>query len=259
MQSRLFVTFLTMLISAVSVRFSNSLNTKKTTLVVAGANQSTRTDDALVRARTLKAMRAAACGVPIVNPKWIHSCLEAKQTVAPLSEMYLRTLPSKTTQLNEGTEASATISLGVSLQAAHMQLQAQEKIPNRVSTLPFANTFVLLHGNFEKPPKTDVQLLLKDAGAVFLKNTAGAVEMLQSDEMAGATVVLLCDDGDNSVPSQLRNAVRQSIETQPKRRVLVVATAWMFDSVTCGTILQPDLYKPRNQQARALWELSIGQ
>ena len=40
------------------------------------------------------------------------------------------------------------------------------------------------------------------------------------------------------------------------RRIMVVTYTWLFDSVSCGELLDADNYKPHSPKAKTLWELS---
>lgn len=222
------------------------------------------------KVRTLKAMRSALAGIPIVTPDWLRSCLDEKVFVVPADNNCIRTLPPKldTSHLlpkpfDESTHSGPAAWLGVAKYAALLQRQSEgggEQYEHR----PLVNTSVLLCGQFKKgtgvPPKADLLTLLGDAGANIVSSAAAMnKELKKTDE--GSTLVVLCDDAksdkQSGITAPLSKAMTTALEDEDSnRRIMVVTYMWLFDSVSCGELLDADNYKPNSPKAKALWELS---
>ena len=222
------------------------------------------------KVRTLKAMRSALAGIPIVTPDWLRSCLDEKSFVVPADNNCIRTLPPKsdTSHLlpipfDESTHSGPTAWLGVAKYAALLQRQSEgggEQYEHR----PLVKTSVLLCGQFKKgtgvPPKADLLTLLGDAGANIVSSVAAMnKELRKADE--DSTLVVLCDDAksdkQSGITAPLSKAMTAVLENDDsKRRIMVVTYMWLFDSVSCGELLDADNYKPKSPKAKTLWELS---
>ena len=235
---------------AVKVRVSDYLHGNRTTMVV------TPLDGSVSRARTLKTMRAAAMGIPIVSSAWIRTCINSGSVQMPHSAMYGRTLLSKTPKL-----AETAVTLGVARQAAHLQHQVQDQTDSDARAL--AGTAVCLCGPFESPPKADTLVLLRESGAVQLKSVSAAVNLLKGSTSrqgpSPRSLVLLCDDWatNDTIPLALEDAIKSSTTMDSHLKVSVVKPSWLFDSITCGRTLPPDLYEPFSDKAKELWAMTM--
>jgi len=184
-----------------------------------------------------------------VGPEWIVRCLERKKVVLPSGE-FVHTMPSKT----NGIETSNTTTrLGVAWQAARLE---QAALDHKRAEPLLSGCTVVLCGAFENPNRSDVQVLIKEAGG-SQTGIAAATDLLRTNDSSssrGGMLVLLCDDSSkHNVPSHLVKAIRVS------RHVRVVNTNWLFDSIACGTLLRPALYPPSSAQARELWDFTQSQ
>ena len=224
----------------------------------------------LSKFRTLKAMRSALAGIPIVTPDWLRTCLDEKAFVVPADNNCIRTLPAKSdishllpVPYDESTHSGPAAWLGVANYAALLQKQREgggEQYEHR----PLVNTSVLLCGQFKKgtgvPPKADLVTLLGDAGATILSSVAAMnKELKKTDD--DSTLVVLCDDAksdkQSGITAALNKAMTAALEDEDQnRRIMVVTYMWLFDSVSCGVSLDADKYEPNSPKAKSLWELS---
>jgi hypothetical protein len=182
-------------------------------------------------------MQAAMAGVPLVSSAWIASCGESNHFVLPDSSMFVRTLPTKTTREDQimdfGVSAIAAAIRSLGLQVATLQF----KVLNDVS--------VYLWGRFE----TTITKLLLEAGAEIL-TASKIVAKLSAD--GDPKVVLLCSDNDCKIPVKVKSQVKMH-----KSQVQVVNANWLFDSISCGSVLAAGWYEPKGKQAKELWALAM--
>jgi len=223
----------------------------------------------LAKVRTLKVMRSALAGIPIVTPDWLRACLEEKELVIPSANNCIRTLPPKAgtehlLPLDSVTHTGPTAWLGVAAYAALLQRQS-EGGGDEYEHLPLLDTSVFLCGQFHKgpgvPPKADLHTLLRESGANIIPSAGAAAKTLKDDE--GSTLVLLCDDAKSDKQSGITEALSKKITTalakQTNRRIFIVTFNWLFDSVSCGKILDAVNYQPNSPRGKALWQLSAGE
>ena len=222
------------------------------------------------KVRTLKVMRSALAGIPIVTPDWLRSCLDQKAFVVPADNNCIRTLPPKCDishllpkPFDESTHSGPTAWLGVAKYAALLQRQSEgggEQYEHR----PLMNVSVLLCGQFKKgtgvPPKADLVTLLGDSGANIVSSVAAMNKELKKTN-EDSTLVVLCDDAksdkQSGITAPLSKAMTAALEDDDSnRRIMVVTYMWLFDSVSCGELLGADNYKPNSPKAKSLWELS---
>ena len=220
----------------------------------------------LAKVRTLKVMRSALAGIPIVTPDWLRACLEEKELVIPAANNCIRSLPPKAgtehlLPLDFVTHTGPTAWLGVAAYAALLQRQS-EGGGEENDHLPLLDTSVFLCGQFNKgpgaPPKTDLLTLLRESGANVIPSAGAAAKKLKDDE--GSTLVLLCDDAKSDKQSGITDALNKKITTalaeQTNRRILIVSFNWILDSISCGEILDALNYQPNSPRGKALWQLS---
>lgn len=230
----------------VIVKHSDTFNPKKTHLCITPLDNGRSNNTAISRTRTMKAMRAALAGIPIVSPGWLDQCLESKCIVGPLPEMYIRSFPSKTSTLD-----SSLCDFGVAIQAARMRHQDLGLISKHYNILPLGCCFVHLCGAFASPKKADICMLLKEAGATVMASPSLTFKQLKS---ANSKVILLCDnatsDGACGINAVLAKQVREA-----NASVSVVNPSWLFDSISCGVPAPGDPYEPCSPLGKALWAL----
>jgi hypothetical protein len=213
--------------TSVKLKVSDSFHPKKTNLVIVPAS-----DEAghVARTRSLKVMRASLAGIPMVTPRWISHCLDAKQLQLPST--FIRTLPSKRNELSE-----EAIDGGVALLAARWH---QGSIGESKRILPLDRTHVCLVGSFVNPPRNDIFLLLKESGATHVSSVGAAFRLAKSAGFARNTeklLVFLCDG-----QAVLTDEIEAFMHQHPKQ-VATVSTNWLFDSISCGEQLPTTLYQ----------------
>jgi NAD-dependent DNA ligase len=209
-------------------------------------------DNLTPRLRTFKAMRAAINGVPIVSSDWIKACGQQNEVVVPTSSMFIRSLPTKTDEL----EKNGSALFGVASLAADYH-----RATNAKKMLPLADCFVHLCGPFSPKKRSDIQLLAKEAGAKLLSSTSDAISKLKT-LIAGSNdskVVLLCDDSSsNAVPVAMEQEAKTVLQgNDSKGSLLVVNSSWLFDTITCGSTVSPNAFEPFSPRAKELWQLTL--
>jgi hypothetical protein len=199
-------------------------------------------------------MRAMLAGVPIVSAGWISACLDKGKVVVPSPEMYIRTVPAKT------TEPSINDFLGASLCAA--RIQQAGTLPQCNLVLPLSNAHVLLCGQYNRaegsPRKIDVQVLLRESGATLLPSAGAAIKKLKTiGDNDSYKVVVLCDDCQTDERCGISDGLYKEVMAALERdhqRVVVVSSAWLFDSISCGGMILSLLFEPCSPRAKELWE-----
>ena len=175
--------------------------------------------------RTLKVMKAALSGIPIVSSSWISTCLSKQKIILDDESFFISTLPSKTQPYDYGVWSLAA---------------TQDKL------LP--GVHVYLCGAWRAKAKKDIQSLLQLSGATLLTNTSAAVNASSQSK----SIVLLCQescttDKQSGITQSLARAVRQKGEN-----VRIVSSLWLFDCITCAQQLSPKNYPPMIPKAATL-------
>ena len=236
----------------VQLKVTSGFNAKTTTLLLMSMDS---TDDDVPpepRLRTLKAMRAALAGIPIVSASaWIKACISNPDQMAevPSSSIIATSLPTRTPGIRQSVES---LEYGVAALAA--DLERTNKTKKQSSLL--ANVAVFLCGSFSSGKRHDIQVLVKEAGGTFLTTVDQTISKLTH----GSTKVVLLCSGDASSSSMfsaaLERHVTSTLEASPSS-VLVVDPNWLFDSIACGTCLNhvhgKQLFAPSHPQAKDLW------
>lgn len=236
------------------VKTTETFHASQTTLVIMPIDPLSHHGNPTSRTRTLKAMRGMLAGVPIVHTAWISACLDKGKVVAPSSEMYIRTVPAKK------TDPRIKDSLGAALCAA--RIQQAKVLPQYDLELPLSNAHVLLCGQYNSaegsPRKGDVLVLLRESGATLLPSAAAAIKKLKTiGENDSSKIVLLCDECQTNEHCGISDGLAKEIMTALQRdhkRGLVVSSAWLFDSISCGGMVPSQLFEPRSPRAKGLWE-----
>lgn len=197
------------------------------------------------KSRTLKVMRAALSGLPILTPRWMKSCIEAKKIVAPVGVMCIRSLPTRGTD-----EEGGLTQFGVSKYAAAI---------DRTSSKVLSYCSVLLCGTWRSTGSStlkDLKILLQDSGATVVNSASTAAKMLadRSDANAGH-FIFLCDDSHLDADCGIPESLLKSAKTAPNRKVLTVHFHWLFDSVSCAKLMTAAAYEPLSSRAKELWSL----
>jgi hypothetical protein len=230
--------FLSFLFLLVKVKLTESFKSEKTTLCVVSVDPRANGGNLVAGKRTLKAMQATMAGVPLVSPAWITSCGEPNQSVLPNSSMFVRTLPTKITREDQIMDFGVS-AIAAAIRSSRVQVASfQFKILNDVS--------VYLCGSFE----TTIAKLLREAGAEVLTASATVAAKLSAD--GNPKVVLLCSDKGCKIPGSVESQVKIH-----KSQVQVVNADWLFDSISCGSVLTAGAYEPKGKEAKALWALTM--
>ena len=202
------------------------------------------------RTRTLKAMRSALAGIPIVSTDWIRVCGEQNKAMEPSPSMYVRSLPTKTDSL----QATKAASHGVSLVAADLHRFTNPKL-----ALPLSKMSVYLCGNFSQNKRNDIQIIAKESGGKVLSSLSAVTEKLKSlltNANSNSRVILICDDSSsNCIPNALEKDIRAALD-HDKTCVMVVSPTWLFDTVSCGSALPATSHEPFAPRAKELWKLA---
>lgn len=218
---------------------------KKTTVCVIPAEF--REGNLLASSRTIKAMRSALLGIPIVTPEWLQRCVLEGMAVEPTS--FIRSLPTKASEF----EDSGQTRFGVAMLSA-----AWSSRPNGPA-LPFRDTFVFLCGAYTPDLRKYIIELLKEGGAKILPGPSDVSTMLKSYANSGRTsskTVILCSDGGLSMPKSLETELKATLENREwKKSVSIVDSTWVFESITCAKALPPISFEPAGK--KDLWELCL--
>ena len=236
------------------VKTTETFHANQTTLVIMPIDPQSNQRNPASRTRTLKAMRGMLAGVPIVNTAWISASLDKGKAVMPSSEMFIRTVPAKK------TDPRINDSLGAALCAA--RIQQSRTLPQYNLELPLSNAHVLLCGQYNSaegsPRKADVLLLLRESGATILQSAGAAMKKLRTiGDNESSKIVLLCDECQTNEHCGISDGLAKEIMAAFERhhkRVLVVSSAWLFDSISCGGMVPSQLFEPRSPRAKGLWE-----
>ena len=164
-------------------------------------------------------------GIPLVSSSWIAACRDQSKIIMP-SDFWVRSLPVR----NEDNSSKIEADYGVARIAAQ---------PHRVNQC-LDTCAIHLSGDFARPPRADVMLLAREAGAALTLETVAVEAFLRNSDMK-SKLVLICDDTCTSISDSLKNALLDG----DKERVLVVNPSWLFDSIAAGApMLSKDAYPP---------------
>ena len=240
----------------VQLKVTSGFNAKTTTLLLMSMDEQD-SDKSVVepRLRTLKAMRAALAGIPIVSASsWIKACISNPDQISkvPSPSIIATSLPTRTPGIRSSVDS---LPYGVAALAADLE-RTTSKTKKQSSLL--SNVAVFLCGNFPSGKRNDIQVLVKEAGGTFLTTVDQTISKLTQPQ-ASTKVVLLCSEESSSSGSMfsaaLERHVTSTLEASPSS-VLVVDPNWLFDSIACGSMLNHvhgKLFAPSHPQAKALW------
>jgi hypothetical protein len=208
-------------------------------------------------------MRASLAGIPIVTPEWISHCLAMTKVVPPPSPstastlMLIHSLPTKTTSLR-----SDDYQFGTALLAARKEQAARHQLPSSLDTVGhlLSHVTVQLCGNFVRPPKADILLLLRESGATIMSSSmASGIKAIPRYCNVDKDIVFLCDETSEdslcglTVPQA--EEIGKAIKNHPGR-IKVLNSTWLFDVITCGKDLSVEHFPPLSQRCRLLWSLA---
>ena len=100
--------------------------------------------------------------------------------------------------------------------------------------------------------------LLGEAGATIIPSVSGMMEKMRDEDRP---IILICDDSTADKECGITDALDRKAKNGlsadgAKHHISVVPTTWLFDCVSCGTMLKVDDYQPSSPRATALWRLS---
>ena len=231
--------------------------TKKTTLCIVPA-ETDNSDDDNVRAsvRTLKVMRSALAGIPIVTSDWLRLCEKENKVVQP--KIIVRSLPTKDTVITNSGDSD----YGVAKMAAAWSSQ-QAKAP----VLPFQKTCVYLFGSYSPDKRKNIQDLLKEGGAKIVttaKDVSAKLNgMAKLNEMqffpSSGRFIIVCGESPGTLPKSLERDFKAALEGEQHwpspRTVTVVDSQWVIESVTCAKPLPATSFEPA--MIKDLWQLGL--
>jgi hypothetical protein len=199
--------------------------------------------------RTLKAIRCALLGIPMVPLAWVECCKKEQKVTIPSS--YIRTLSSKIGTLTMKDHAR----YGVARLAAARCQEPQNPL------LPFQNAFVFLCGKYSSDKKNIIIKLLEEGCACLVTSWREASAKLKSvmdssDELSlpPKRFVLLFGDRGNLIPKSLQKEIMTALEDSKSRKIYVVDSNWVSLSIACANMLPPADFKPKD--GVELWRLS---
>ena len=235
-----------------------SFKANKTHLCITSASvkskKQSKPSNVVSNARTMKVMRSTLAGLPILCPQWVNACLSKGEIVAPTGDMSIRTLPRK--QADNDDECHDRF--GVAKYAAAFQMGMQ-------SNTLLSGVKVLMCGSFGGSMANDIKGLLQDAGATIISSITVASRNL-SDMLSSAdtdtTFVFLCDDSllDKScgISDSLYKQTKKVCDNSEDAKVMAVHFSWLFDCISCATLMLATSYEPSAPRAKALWRLAAG-
>ena len=205
-------------------------------------NEVNRCLNIVSKSRTLKIMRSALYGIPILSPRWMSECIKQKRIVPPSGPMCIRTLPRKTATEND-TDASFGVAKCVAAVCRNQKI--------------LRNCSVFLCGQWKSTGGQntikDLKVLLEDAGATIMKSVAVASKLLANNESSD-NLIFLCDDShldeDCGVPENLFQAGKEC------KLLTVVHFHWLFDCVSCAKLVPGEAYEPLAPRTKELWRMN---
>jgi len=250
----------------VTIRVSKDVTSKKSSVCITSASPTSDKATLEAKHRTLKTMRASLAGLPILTPSWISACLRQHKIIEPTEDTWIHTLPPKSQELLETPKGFFP---GDGRSAVHGVLASAAKHQNFPESQPLLKNFnVFLCGpwnNYDQK-KVDVQLLLRDAGATILTTSSQVLKSLKSmvgPDKNNSSLVLLVDntrsDKKCGVSQKMEKLFFDSLPKLGPRAsgcvspVLIVNSNWLFDSISCASVLPINRYKPLSPRAKSMW------
>ena len=197
-------------------------------------------------------MRSALAGIPILTPRWMETCLKEGRLVAPSGVMCVRSLPMKKTSKAGGEIVDPDEHFGVAKYAA-----AFHKTGLTSSNHLLSGVSVMLCGSSAGSSMTkDLKVLLQHTGSTIVGSVSTASRLLTDMSKGGPglePLVFLCDDSTtnkicgfpDALFRQAAKLARGSNESdEGTKSVLCVHFNWLFDSISCASLMKADAYEP---------------
>jgi len=90
----------------------------------------------------------------------------------------------------------------------------------------------------------------------------GVAKYAVSSSEAGTTFVFLCDDSllDKScgISDSLYKQAKKVCQDSEDAKVIAVHFSWLFDCISCATVMPAASYEPIAPRAKALWRIAAG-
>jgi len=241
------------------IKMTETVN-KKTTLCIVSAETKKGDDKTNIRScvRTLKVMRSALAGIPIVTPDWLRSCYVETKVVSP--QRFVRTMPTKNPEIGNSGEANYGAA----------KLAAAWNFEPKTPSLPFRNTFVYFCGSYTVDKRKNMQDLLKASGAKILLKPADFSSRLKSlvkskllSLSPSSRLVLLCGGSGTSLPKAVEKELKAALAREehsplsknPLTNITVVDSQWVVESVTCAKPMPVAFFEPKIY--KNLWKLIV--
>jgi hypothetical protein len=221
------------LVNGTKLRLSDNFG-QKSTICILPVDVDKKSGNVSPRLRTVKAMRAALAGIPMVSFEWIEQMAASKDKEVKLPPLVVRSLTVKSYQGSENINS-----------VARLAVAKNRKFLSGVN--------IFLCGNFPTKQRTDMQILSKEAGAKLLKTPSEVAELLKKGKQP---LVVICQNS-NISPAPLEKRLRASLE-ESALQILIVQKDWLFDSISCTKALAPDNFAPpttRHRLGDDLWKL----
>jgi hypothetical protein len=202
----------------------------------------------------MKVMRSTLAGLPLLSPRWVEACLKRGEIVAPTDDMSIRTLPRKQNEDDDDCDDR----FGVAKYAAAFQKGLSSN-----TLLSAVNVFMC--GSFGTSTN-DIKGLLQDAGATIVSSVSVASRILSdmaSNEGVDSTFVFLCDatplDKSCGISDSLYKQAKKACDNSEDTNVMAVQLAWLFDCISCATVMPATSYEPNAPRAKSLWRYAAGE
>jgi len=252
---------------SIILKINKDFNANKTQICFTpGGSSSTATKrsgdptNVISKARTLKVMRSALAGLPILTPQWIEACLKEGNLVAPTGAHCIRTLPRKQTTDSDEED------FGVARYAA-----AYQKTTISSSNHFLSGVSVMLCGTTDDGRTIkDSKVLLEQAGASIISSVSMANRHLTdmaNGESESDRFVFLCDDSTTNKKCGISDAlfkqakkVIEDSEDDEEAAIQCVSRNWLFDSISCVMPLESSaVYEPSAPTTKALFDLTTSE
>jgi len=252
---------------SIILKINKDFNANKTQICFTPAGSSStaskRSDpkNVISKARTLKVMRSALAGLPILTPEWIEACLKEGNLVAPTGAHCIRTLPRKQTTDSDEED------FGVAKYAA-----AYQKTTISSSNHFLSGIYVMICGTTDDGRTIkDSKVLLEQAGASIISSVSMANRHLTdmaNGESESDRFVFLCDDSTTNKKCGISDAlfkqakkVIEDIEVDEEAAAIqCVSRNWLFDSISCVMPLKSSaVYEPSAPTTKALFDLTTSE
>ncbi len=195
-------------------------------------------------------MQATLAGIPILSPAWVETCLSKGEIVAPIDNMSIRTLPRKQNSSDDDCDDR----FGVAKYAAAFQKGM------RTNTL-LSGVEVLICGFSTGSMKKDITSLLQAAGATIVSSHSDASRSLSdlTSSEVDKTFVFLCDDSPTNsscgISEKLHTLVKNVRDDSEDANIMAVHFSWLFDCISCATVMPATSYEPIAPLPKAMWML----